>query len=160
MTSLFSDFQKHEYITVKALQIDEDMKTLQCLRFLSIIHDVMTWWWWWWWWIVFVEWLTIGWKAFTRHFQLGPLSEILTITNLLQFYNSMIWAIIKILFIYSGIFVVLYPWILTCHLTVLFVPIAFSWCFTDTVGWQMKIFTPQMTTLPSKWTLLLYCFCL
>ena len=36
--SSFSDCQKHEYITVKKLQVDEEMKTLQCLHFLSITH--------------------------------------------------------------------------------------------------------------------------
>ena len=36
--SSFSDCQKHEYITVKTLQGDEEMKTLQCLHFLSITH--------------------------------------------------------------------------------------------------------------------------
>ena len=40
--SSFFDCQKHEDITVKTLQRDEKMKTLQCLHFLSITHDVMT----------------------------------------------------------------------------------------------------------------------
>ena len=39
--SSFSDCQKHEYITVKTLQGDEEMKALQCLHFLSIIHGLI-----------------------------------------------------------------------------------------------------------------------
>ena len=39
--SSFSNCQKHEYITVKTLQGDEEMKTLQCLHFLSITHGLI-----------------------------------------------------------------------------------------------------------------------
>ena len=39
--SSFSNCQKHEYITVKTLQGDEEMKTLQCLHFLFITHGLI-----------------------------------------------------------------------------------------------------------------------
>ena len=37
----FSDCLKHEYIALKTLQGDEEMKTLQCLHFLSITHGLI-----------------------------------------------------------------------------------------------------------------------
>ena len=40
--SSFSSCPKHEDITVKTLKWVEEMKTLQCLHFLSITHGVMT----------------------------------------------------------------------------------------------------------------------
>ena len=41
--SSFSNCQKHEDITVKTLRGDEEMKTLQCLHFLSNIrHGLIT----------------------------------------------------------------------------------------------------------------------
>ena len=39
--SSFSDCQKHEYITVKTLQGDEEMKTFQCLHFVFITHGLI-----------------------------------------------------------------------------------------------------------------------
>ena len=39
--SSFSNCQKHEYITVKTLQADEEIKTLQCLHFVSITHGLI-----------------------------------------------------------------------------------------------------------------------
>ena len=59
-------------------------------------------------------------------------------------YNRMILAIIIIMSIYSSIVVIWDPWILICH-----PPMSFR---------QIKIRGPQMTAMPSKWTLLLlYC---
>ena len=94
-------------ITVKTLQEDEEMKTLQCLHFPSFTHGVMTY----------------------------------------------ILAIIIIMFIYSGIVVIWDPWILICHPPVSFV---ICLCHFHNVGRQIKIREPQVTTVPSKWTLLLY----
>ena len=46
-------------------------------------------WWWWRWWIIFVIWLTD--KRRLPYFQPGPLSEILTISNL-RHTASRIWT--------------------------------------------------------------------
>ena len=79
--SSFFYYQKHEDITLKTLQWDEEMKTLTV-------------------------------SSFSLHY---------TWRSDLRLYNHMILAILKIMFIYSGIVVIWNTWILICQPPVSFV---------------------------------------
>ena len=67
--SSFSDCQKHEYITVKTLQGDEETKTLQCLHFVYITHGL----------IILLFCIQRGWDWLLRALDLNPIPSYLKV---------------------------------------------------------------------------------
>ena len=61
------------------------------------------------------------------------------------------------MYIYSGIVVIWEPIDFDLPTSSVICALRFASGTNDTVRWLMKIFGSQMTTMPSKWTLLLYC---
>ena len=81
------DFQVHS--------ITKNGKLIKYVKIQNYVfaksNQVIKWWWWWWWWWIVFFWYGSPTKGVSPYFQPGPLSDILSISNL-RHAASRIWT--------------------------------------------------------------------